>query len=109
MTEDKNKNPRESVESVLSVFYPNGCATIAKMFIIVQKLEFFSKHKSFDLEQFLNLVGLQRLICPGFAFRIRFDTNVLANSNFDRQSNRFKSFNFDAFENISRLVAQRLR
>jgi hypothetical protein len=76
------------------------------MFIGVQKLELFSEHKSPELGQFLNLAGLQPLICSEFACRDSFDANFLVNLSFDRRSARFKSSNFDAFGIISRLVAQ---
>jgi hypothetical protein len=76
------------------------------MFIGVQKLELFSEHKSSELGHFLDLAGLQFLICSGFTCRDRFGANFLVNPSFRRRSGRFKSSNFDAFGNISRLVAQ---
>lgn len=76
------------------------------MFIEVQKLELFSEHKSPELGQFLDLAGLQPLICIRFACGDKFDANFLVNLSFGRRSARFKSSNFDAFGNISRLVAQ---
>jgi hypothetical protein len=76
------------------------------MFTGVQKLELFSAHKSPELGQYLNLAGLQPLICSGFACRDRFDANFLVSPSFGRRSTRFKSSNFDALRNISRLVAQ---
>jgi hypothetical protein len=76
------------------------------MFIGVQKLKLFSEHKSPELRQFLDLAGLQSIICSEFACRDRFDANFLVNPSSRRRSGRFKSSNFDAFGNISRLVAQ---
>ena len=78
------------------------------MFIGVQKLELFSRHKSLDLRQFLNLTGLQTPSHSGFACGDGFDATFLANPGFGRLSAWFKSFSFDAFGNISRLIAQQL-
>lgn len=78
------------------------------MFIGVQKLELFSTHKSLDLRQFLDLTGLQTSSHSGFVRSNGFDATFLANPSFGRLSARFKSFSFDAFGNISRLIAQRL-
>jgi len=76
------------------------------MFIGVQKLKLFSEHKSPELRQFLDLAELQPLGYSGFARRNGFDANFLVNPSFGRRSVQFKSSNFDAFGNISRLVAQ---
>jgi hypothetical protein len=54
------------------------------------------------------LTGLQALSFRGFACQNGFDATFLANLSFGRFSATVKSFNFDAFGNISRLIAQSL-
>ncbi len=76
------------------------------MFIGVQKLKLFSEHKSSELGRFLGLAGLHPLSYSGFARRNGFEVTFLVNPSYGRQLARLKSFNFDAFGNISRLVAQ---
>ncbi len=74
------------------------------MFIGVQKLELSSGRKSPELRQFFDLGELQPLGYSGFARRNGFDTDFLVKLSFGRRLARFKSFNFDAFGNISRLI-----
>lgn len=76
------------------------------MFIGVQKLELFSRHISLDLRQILDLTGLQTLHDREFARCDGFEAIFLANPSIGRLSAWFKSFSFDAFGTISRLIAQ---
>lgn len=78
------------------------------MFLEVQKLELFSKHKPLGWRQFLDLTGLQPPSHSRFARGDGSDATFLPNPSVGCLSARFKSFSFDAFGNISRLIAQRL-
>jgi hypothetical protein len=78
------------------------------MFLEVQKLELFSKHKPLGWRQFLNLTGLQPPGHSRFARGHSSDATFLLNPSADCLLAQFKSFSFDTFGNISRLIAQGL-
>ena len=79
------------------------------MFIGVQKLKLFSRHESPDLRQILAWLAYRPSATVDLLVGMGFDATFPANPSFGCLSAQFESFNFDAFGNISCLIAQSLR
>jgi hypothetical protein len=78
------------------------------MFIKAQKLELFSRHKPPNLRQFLVWLAYKPRAAMESCTATASDTVLPGNRGLGRLSARFKSSKFDAFINISRLIAQPL-
>ena len=78
------------------------------MFSQAQKLKLSSRHKSPNLRQFRIWLAYELSVTMKLFIATAFDAVLTRNLGLGRLIARFKSSNFDAFINISRLIAQSL-